>query len=176
MLNQWQQYINTEQFEMLITFIKQTKQGKKNNRLLCLVGESGELVKDIIDIIGKDDCEFCNINGHILQKVPRANDDETDDESDDETVDESDDEDDDDADESMYTKKKLLLFQEDIFTLCESYIKEVLGVDPIQYYDGKKNKYTKPVCNLLVKINTLQPLLEKDLSINMRAIIIDINK
>jgi hypothetical protein len=36
MLNQWKQYINDEEFKILIDFIEKTREGIKINKFICL--------------------------------------------------------------------------------------------------------------------------------------------
>jgi hypothetical protein len=99
---------------------------------------------------------------------------------------EDEDEDEDDGDEysnhyeyEFYIDKKLFIINKNLLQQSIGFIKEVLGNDPMFYYNSKnpieKIFYTIiPNCNIIIETNNIEPILD-DGSIYMRSLIININ-
>jgi hypothetical protein len=201
MLNQWKQYINDEEFKILIDFILNTNESIKINKFICLFGnkeKTDKLLSDIYDIIKTDNIHYCKKNP--LTKVPlkefyakHPEEQNVDNESgSDSEIEENNtefeennktyislDSDEDDQEYSMfyeydfYIKNKLLIFDINVFMQSIPFVKQVLGNDTMSYYNNSSYQTFIPTCNIIIQTDDLKLILE-DKSVYLRSLIINI--
>ena len=198
MLSQWRRYINESEFEDLVDFVTNTKEGKKwrSHKFIYLYGTNqslkSRLLNDIIKIIGDEDCKYCKPTPFKKTKIPKCYIIDSDDDNENYTDEEMDHiqgnneeckEDDDDEDSEcadireceLYINKKLLIFNKKILQhhyQC-AFIKEIVGYDKMFYYrpDGGC-KLIQPCCNVIVDVNKR---INIHRSLMMRAVIINLD-
>jgi len=159
-MSMWKEYINPEEFEMLIDFVNKSKHGEKwGNKYIYLYCNDSSLkdrcINDICEIVGKDDCEFYEEKSgiHVVDEYEKN-----------EKNDEDEDEDEEVSFDTILKKaqteeintlhKKLLIFNEKVLDNSnEAFIKDIVSCNQKIYYSPGETKIIKPTCNIIIHAN-----------------------
>ncbi len=177
MLSDWINYIEPEQFNTLIDFINNTKNNTKwQQKYIYLYGEDKllnfKLIKDVVDIIGKNNCHHCHsepFKSLLVKDVEEECEYEPCEANCPSSL----------TQNSLYIHNKLLIFNQKIFNSSKgcAFIKEILGSDPhVRLIEkGKYDFNFKPTCNVIVDVHKdVFDLL--DVGIQRRSVIINVKK